>query len=123
MITGDLPSDDVTDEPAGRGGSARNDDRSETDTTSPAADTEDQFSEDDAEDQDEFEEEAGDEVSPDIDEFDDVDDGAEDIDAVVELSSKEQNARSLEVRRAIEARIEKKKLDEDIDYLDLDFDD
>lgn len=76
-------------------------------------------------DQDEFAESDADDVSPDIDEFDDEldEDPAEDIDAVVELSSKEQSARSLEVRRAIEARQEQKRLDEDIDYLDLDFED
>ncbi len=73
---------------------------------------------------DEFADADDDEVSPDLDEFDaEVEDGGEDIDAVVEMSSKEQSARSLEVRRAIEARMEKKKLSEDIDYLDLDFDD
>ena len=47
----------------------------------------------------------------------------EDIDAVVELSSREQSARSLEIRRAIEERMEKRQLDEDLDYLDMDFDD
>ena len=53
----------------------------------------------------------------------DIDEGEEDIDAVVALSAKEQNARNLEVRRAIEERMEKRRLDEDLDYLDLDFDD
>ncbi len=37
----------------------------------------------------------------------------------VELSQKEQNARSLAIRRAIEQRAEQKRLDEDLDYLDL----
>ena len=36
-----------------------------------------------------------------------------------ELSQKEQNARSLAIRRAIEQREEQKRLDEDLDYLDL----
>ena len=47
----------------------------------------------------------------------------EDIDAVVELSAKEQSARTLEVRRAIEARMDKRQLDDDLDYLDMDLDD
>ena len=58
-----------------------------------------------------------------LDGFDaDLDENEEDIDAVVALSAKEQNARSLEVRRAIEERMEQRKLDEDLDYLDLEFD-
>lgn len=39
-----------------------------------------------------------------------------------ELSQKEQNARSLAARRAIEQRMEQKQLDEDLNYLDLDGD-
>ena len=39
-----------------------------------------------------------------------------------ELSQKEQNARSLAARRAIEKRMEQKQLEEDLDYLDLDLD-
>ncbi|MDP6374362.1 MAG: hypothetical protein QF921_07790 [Pseudomonadales bacterium] len=42
------------------------------------------------------------------------------IDKVVELSQKEQNARALATRRAIEKRIEERELDDDLDYLDLD---
>jgi hypothetical protein len=42
----------------------------------------------------------------------------------VKLSQRElekaANARSLEVRRAIEARLEEKRLKDDLDYLDLD---
>ena len=58
-----------------------------------------------------------------LDDFDaELEEGEEDIDAVVAMSAKEQNARSLEVRRAIEERMEKRRLDEDLDYLDLDFD-
>ena len=62
-----------------------------------------------------------------LDEFDaDVGDGEEaeeDIDAVVELSSKEQSARSLEIRRAIEEKMEERQFHEDLDYLDLDLED
>ena len=54
---------------------------------------------------------------------DDLDDEETNIDAVVELSSKEQSARSLEIRRALEERNEQRRLSEDLDYLDLDLDD
>ena len=40
-----------------------------------------------------------------------------------ELSQKDQNARSLAIRRAIEQRMEQKLLDEDLDYLGLDLED
>jgi len=42
---------------------------------------------------------------------------------VVELSAKEQSARSLEIRRAIEERMDKRQLDDDLEYLDMDLDD
>lgn len=55
------------------------------------------------------------------DEIDLDDDSREDLRAVDEaLSQKDQNARSLAIRRAIEARMEEKKLNTDLDYLDLD---
>lgn len=41
---------------------------------------------------------------------------------VVELSSKEQSARSLEIRRAIEPRMEERQLHQNLDYLDIDID-
>ncbi len=54
---------------------------------------------------------------------DDLDDYDDDVGAVDdELTLKEQNARSLAIRRAIEQRLERKRLDEDLDYLDFDFD-
>ena len=81
-------------------------------------------------DQDEFDDGADDQdVAAGFDEeFDDSsdvgeDDDEEDIDAVVALSAKEQNARSLEIRRAIEERLEKRQFHEDFDYLDYDLDD
>ena len=96
------------------------------------ASDEDRLTED-PEDED-FEEEVldDDEVSPELEadleddgeaDDDDEDTEYEDIEAVVELSAKEQSARSLEIRRAIEERREKRKLEDDIDYLDLDLDD
>ncbi len=79
-----------------------------------AAEAEDEFSDSDdelpASDLDEFESDAE----------DDVDD---EVETVVEMSSKEQNARSLEIRRAIEERMEKRQMHEDLDYLDFDLDD
>ena len=58
-----------------------------------------------------------------VDEGDSIDGDAGDIDEVVEMSSKEQSARTLEIRRAIEERMEQRQLHEDLDYLDLDEDD
>lgn len=68
-------------------------------------------------------EELGDDEVIDTADFDDgIDALADDEEDVVdaELSQKEQNARSLAVRRAIEQRNERKRLEEDLDYLDLD---
>ena len=70
-------------------------------------------------------EELGEDEAIDIADFESA---IEDLDdsglAVVdeELSQKEQNARALAARRAIEQRMERKQLDEDLDYLDLDLD-
>ena len=77
-------------------------------------------------DQDEFDDGADDQdVTVEFDDSTDVgeDDDEDDIDAVVALSAKEQNARSLEIRRAIEERLEKRQFHEDFDYLDYDLDD
>lgn len=65
------------------------------------------------------------------DEMDDlVDDGDEEgdfdaniVDAELELSPKEQNARALAIRRAIEERAEKRLLEESLEELDMDLDD
>ena len=63
-----------------------------------------------------------------IDDEDDLDDLDADQDGELlvveeELSQKDMNARSLAIRRAIERRMEDKRLDEDLDYLDLDLED
>jgi hypothetical protein len=66
------------------------------------------------------------EAAPDIAEFDEADvDGDEDdtLDVEIELTSKEQSARALEIRRKIEERMEERQFHEDIDYLDFDLDD
>ena len=76
--------------------------------------------------EDEDEEDVVDEdyVAPleDDDFISDDDDSEEQVLADEALSPKEQDARSLAIRRAIEQREERKKLDEDLDYLDLDLD-
>ncbi len=53
----------------------------------------------------------------------DDDEDAEDFDVEVELTSKEQSARALEIRRKIEQRMEERRFHNDIDYLDYDLDD
>jgi len=61
-------------------------------------------------------------VESDGDGYDDESD--EDLKVVDEaLSHKDQNARALAIRRAIEERLEAKRLSRDLDYLDLDLDD
>ena len=81
--------------------------------------------EDVAEAEDEFAEADEELPASDLDEFesDAEDDVDEDIDSVVEISNKEQNARSLEIRRAIEERMARRRMQEDLDYLDYDLDD
>lgn len=70
--------------------------------------------------EDEFEEEIGDELEE--EEGGDFD-ADEDLKVVDEaLSHKDQNARALAIRRAIEERLEAKRLSRDLDYLDLDLD-
>ena len=56
----------------------------------------------------------------DDDEIDDLDDETRDeLKAVDEaLSQKEQNARSLAIRRALEQRMEDRRMHDDLDYLD-----
>lgn len=90
-----------------------------------AADETVQVANEDEEEQDA--EELGEDEAIDTEDFeasiDDLDDEEEDDElqaANEELSQKEQNARSLAIRRAIEQRMEKKQLEDDLDYLDLD---
>tara|TARA_A100001037_G_scaffold77317_1_gene69333 strand:+ start:5963 stop:6286 length:324 start_codon:yes stop_codon:yes gene_type:complete len=78
---------------------------------------------DDPEESEQDSEELGEDEAIDTSEFDSamgelVD--AEELEIVDELPEKEQNARSLATRRAIEQRMEEKQLQEDLDYLDLD---
>lgn len=77
-----------------------------------------------------FDEEIDEEIGEAIDEedaeaFDDEEEfeSDEDLKVVDEaLSHKDQNARALAIRRAIEERLEAKRLSRDLDYLDLDLD-
>lgn len=67
------------------------------------------------------EEEFADDLDEDeLDEFDEVDEDLKVVDEA--LSHKDQNARALAIRRAIEERLEAKRLSKDLDYLDLDLD-
>jgi len=62
--------------------------------------------------------------APDDDVLDEYEDSDIDLKVVDEaLSQKDQNARALAIRRAIEERLESKRLSRDLDYLDLDLDD
>ena len=64
---------------------------------------------------------AADELGEDeLSDFDDVDEDLKVVDEA--LSHKDQNARALAVRRAIEERLEAKRMSKDLDYLDLDLD-
>lgn len=75
-----------------------------------------------------------DQIDP-TDEDIEIEDDDDDLDALVEeqdgelqvveeeLSQKDLNARSLAIRRALELRMEQKRLEEDLDYLDLDLED
>lgn len=80
----------------------------------------------DADELDEEDEELGEDEEIDadgvLDEDENFDDDATNEIATVEeeLSQKEQNARSLAIRRAIEQQMDQKRLDEDLDFLDLD---
>jgi hypothetical protein len=72
--------------------------------------------------EEEFTEELDEEESDDF-EDDDEFESDEDLKVVDDvLSHKDQNARALAIRRAIEERLEAKRLSRDLDYLDLDLD-
>lgn len=82
---------------------------------------EDLESTDEAQESLEAEEDFDDEIG---ESSDDYDEGDEDLKVVDEaLSHRDQNARALAIRRAIEERLEAKRLSQDLDYLDLDLDD
>ena len=66
-------------------------------------------------DEDSDEESGGDNLAEDFEEEDDSD---SEVVPDVEMTSKDQAARTLEVRRAIEERMEQRKFKDDLDYLD-----
>lgn len=68
----------------------------------------------------ELDEDFSDELDDEADPFDDTDEDLKVVDEA--LSHKDQNARALAIRRAIEERLESKRLSKDLDYLDLDLD-
>ena len=75
---------------------------------------------------DEFAADEDEDVSAELDEFvADSDGDGEDVERIEAevLSPKAQDARSLEIRRALEERQEQRRQQADIDYLDFDFDD
>lgn len=79
---------------------------------------EDESTADEGAEEGEFSEAIADDV---LDEYDETDIDLKVVDEV--LSQKDQNARALAIRRAIEERLEAKRLSRDLDYLDLDVDD
>ncbi len=103
-------------------GSALTADDDESRPDDPEVDSGDE-PEDDAEGEFDAESNSEEIVDLDSDAEEAEEDEEEDIDAVVAMTSKEQSARSLEVRRAIEERLEERRMHEDLDYLDLDLDD
>jgi hypothetical protein len=87
-----------------------------------AESTDEESSDHDDEFGDELAEELADEASAEFDDDTELDPD-EDLKVVDEvLSHKDQNARALAIRRAIEERLEAKRLSKDLDYLDLDLD-
>ncbi len=73
--------------------------------------------------EEDFKESLAEDDIDDIDDFDE-DEVDEDLKVVDEaLNQKDQNARTLAIRRALEERKESRRISEDLDYLDLDIDD
>ena len=78
----------------------------------------------DAVEPEELEESFNESLDDDIVEFDADDDDDQDLKVVDEaLNHKDQNARTLAIRRALEERQEARRISKDLDYLDLDIDD
>ncbi|MEQ8486854.1 MAG: hypothetical protein RIB46_21015 [Pseudomonadales bacterium] len=96
-------------------------DLDEEDKSRVGAEEEVESVEEEAPEQETTEEEFADDLDEDeLDEFDEVDEDLKVVDEA--LSHKDQNARALAIRRAIEERLEAKRLSKDLDYLDLDLD-
>lgn len=71
---------------------------------------------------DEMSEEMSGELSDELSEeqLDEFEDDSVDLDDDIDVNPKERAARALEIRRALEARDEDRRLSEDLDYLDFD---
>ncbi len=82
--------------------------------------TQDEFTEnglDDESEEDSEEESGTDNLAED---FEEDDDSGSEVVPDIEMTGKDQSARTLAVRRAIEERMEQRKFKDDLDYLDED---
>ena len=87
-------------------------------TESKVDETQDEVAENDVEDESE-EDLAGESGADNLaEDFEEEDDSDSEVVPDVEMTSKDQAARTLEVRRAIEERMEQRKFKDDLDYLD-----
>ena len=86
--------------------------------------TQDEVTENGVEDESEEGSEEESEEEPDAnnlaEDFEEDDDSDSEVVPDIEMTSKDQAARTLEVRRAIEERMEQRKFKDDLDYLDDD---
>ena len=84
--------------------------------------TQDDVTQNELEDESEEGSEEGSEEESDADnlaeDFEEGDDSDSEVVPDIEVTSKDQAARTLEVRRAIEERMEQRKFKDDLDYLD-----
>ena len=84
--------------------------------------TQDEVTQNELEDESEEGAEEGSEEESDADnlaeDFEEDDDSDSEVVPEIEVTSKDQAARTLEVRRAIEERMEQRKFKDDLDYLD-----
>ena len=80
--------------------------------------TQDEVTENGLEDESEERSEEQSEADDLAEDFEEDDDSDSEVVPEIEVTSKDQAARTLEVRRAIEERMEQRKFKDDLDYLD-----
>ena len=80
--------------------------------------TQDDVAENDVDDESEEDSEGESGTGNLAEDFEEEDDSDSEVVPDVEMTSKDQAARTLEVRRAIEERMEQRKFKDDLDYLD-----
>ena len=80
--------------------------------------TQDDVAENDVDDESEEDSEGESGTDNLAEDFEEEDDSDSEVVPDVEMTSKDQAARTLEVRRAIEERMEERKFKDDLDYLD-----